>query len=284
MAAEPTERPEQRPLPLGAATAGQTTAVYDAIRHTSSSGDSAEPVARQERVICEWPLVIEVNGTPYSLMRTPGHDRELVLGFLFTEALIRGLADVFVLAECPAEESRIRVTLAPGLGASAPRTLVMSSSCGLCGHTDIPGLLRSVEPVGGDIRIGAGLLDRVSTAMRERQPLFQATGGTHAAVLFDEAGAILAVREDVGRHNALDKLVGYSLLTCIATSRLGVLLSGRASLELIIKVARTGLPLVGSVSAPTAAAVEAARHLGITLCGFVRPGRVTVFAHPHRVH
>lgn len=239
----------------------------------------------------ESALVIGVNpavGGPggaanYTIMRTPGHDRELTVGFLFTEGIINSLDDIAALTECPETPNSIAVTTTGPVSAPASRNLVVSSSCGLCGRADIDALLKRLGKIRSDIRINSDILYDLPDAVKARQALFQATGAAHAAALFDEHGSLMVVREDVGRHNALDKVIGHALLTAVDLGRLGVFLSGRASLELIIKAARGRLPIVVAVSAPTAAAVMTAEQLGITLAGFARESGFTIYAGADRI-
>ena len=232
----------------------------------------------------EAPLVIRVNDeTNYSLMRSPGQDRELTVGFLFTEGLIDSVKEIHMLQECSDTPDLMRVTTARPQSRSAARAQMVSSSCGLCGRTDIPALIEGLQPVGEGIRINSEILFTVPVSVRERQDLFKATGATHAVALFDPRGTVLAVREDVGRHCALDKLIGYALLHGIPTTGCGVFLSGRASLEMIIKAARARISMVVAVSAPTGAAVDAANRLGITLCGFARGDAVTLYTREDRI-
>jgi len=245
------------------------------------------PLDRQSRtrfLVQEAPLLIHVNGeTEYTLMRTPGQDRELTVGFLFTEGMIEALADVLMIGECPDTPNLVKVTTARPQPPGAKRALIINSSCGLCGRTDIPALLAGLEPVGAGVRVAMETLFTVPGAVREQQALFKATGATHAAALFDAAGSVLVVREDVGRHCALDKVIGYALLNGLSTADCGVFLSGRASLEMIVKSVRAGVSVIASVSAPTAAAVEAALRLNVTLCGFVRDDAFTVYTREDRI-
>ena len=235
-------------------------------------------------LLLERPLVIRLNGSAeYSIMRTPGHDRELAIGFLFTEGLIRGIADVGRLNECPDSADVMEVTTLTAGGGPAKRTTTVNSSCGLCGRTDIDALLAAVAPVTASTTMPVSVLYEIPDRIRKTQLLFHATGASHAAGLFGARGEILVAREDVGRHNALDKVIGNRLLAGQSAEGCGAFLSGRASLEMIVKAARARLPIVAAVSAPTAAAVEAAERLCITLCGFVRGAEVTVYTHEGRI-
>jgi len=229
-------------------------------------------------VIIEFPLTIRVNDDAFAVMRTPGDDRELVAGFLLTEGLIASLDDIHTFSQCEDSPHVITVKTARPSGGSSPRNMIITSSCGLCGHENIQALLESLKRVECPMKMPLDILFRIPDLARASQALFSRTGGAHAAALFDNQGNLQAVREDVGRHNALDKLLGYALLAGIATKESGIFLSGRVSLELIIKVVRARVPLIAAVSAPTAAAVQAADRLGITLCGFMRGNEVSVYA------
>ena len=241
---------------------------------------------RRERraLVGEAPLTIEIRGgSAYTLMRTPGEDRELAVGFLFSEGLIAGMAELLTLEECARDANVVRVALAAAAGLPPRRNLTVSSSCGLCGRAGLESLVAGLGPVGAGLRVPLEVLYALPERVRAGQALFRATGGSHAAALFDAAGRVLALREDLGRHNALDKVLGWALLSGTALAPLGVFLSGRASLEMVAKAARAGLGLVAAVSAPTTAAASAARRVGLTLCGFVRGAEVTVYTRPERI-
>lgn len=258
-------------------------------------------------IVEEQALRVEVEGIgDYTLMCTPtgsvraagylatdgalGDTREpgalaLAAGFLLTEGLIDTMADVESMAVCPASASRVQVRLAdPRHIRSVRRSGVVTSSCGVCANVD-----GVVEPsactlnVGRDLVVAAADLQRRMQAMRARQTIFGRTGGTHAAALFAADGSLLALAEDLGRHNALDKAIGHCLLHALPTHGGCVTLSGRVSLEMITKAARAGIELVAAVSAPSSMAIDAAHHVGITLCGFVRGARLTAFSHPARL-
>jgi len=246
--------------------------------------DSVHPEGhlRRDVVISESPLSIQVDGVNYTLLRTPGNDRELVVGFLFTEGLIGNIVDIMLLSECPDTPDAIMVkTSAPS--DNPQRTLVMTSSCGLCGREDIEALIRSLARIESDCRISLEQIHRVQAAIRDSQPLFRATGSAHAAALIKPDGAIACVKEDVGRHNAMDKLIGYAMLNQISMDATSVFLSGRTSIEMIIKAGRARIPILLAVGAPTNAAVEAADRFGITLCGFVRDDGLSVYTHGWRI-
>lgn len=209
----------------------------------------------------------------------------LCAGFLFAEGMIDGMADIASLAVCPDSPDVVKVRLAdPERCRGHRRGGLVASSCGVCGSVDDTGdLCTGLSAVPDTLRISAERFVPLMAAMRERQAIFDTTGGTHAAALFSPEAALLASAEDLGRHNAFDKVVGQCLLRQQSTAGCGVLLSGRVSLELIVKAARAGIELVAAVSAPSSLAIDAADRLGITLCGFVRQGRLTAFTHPQRL-
>lgn len=241
---------------------------------------------RRERraLLAEAPLTIEIrSGAAYTLMRTPGGDRELAVGFLLSEGLIAGLAELLTLEECAESRNLVRVALAATAAPAPRRNLTVNSSCGLCGRADLDSLFAGLRPAGAGPEVPIEVLYALPGRVRAGQALFRATGASHAAALFDAAGRVLALREDLGRHNALDKVLGWALLAGTALAPLGVFLTGRASLEMVAKAARAGLALVAAVSAPTAAAVAAAERANLTLCGFVRGEEVTVYTRPERI-
>jgi FdhD protein len=227
-------------------------------------------------------------------MRTPGHDEDLAVGFLFTEGIIRGRGDV---QQVVARGQRaadglvnvVRVELAPGVPVDfkrLERNFYMTSSCGVCGKASIEAVaVQGQYDLGAvDFHIAGAALGRLPAALKAQQAVFEQTGGLHASGLFDATGAIVALREDVGRHNALDKVIGHALLRGeLPLSRNGVIVSGRASFELLQKAKMAGCPLVAAVGAPSSLAVELAREFGITLVGFLKADRFNVYSRPDRV-
>jgi FdhD protein len=209
----------------------------------------------------------------------------LCAGFLLTEGMIDSTVDIASLAVCPESPNVVRVRLVdPSRSRSNRRGGFVASSCGVCGGVESAADLRDgLVHVPDTLRIGAARFAPLMAAMQERQSIFNSTGGTHAAALFSSDAVLLASAEDLGRHNALDKIIGQCLLRDQPMNGCGVLLSGRVSLELIVKAARAGIELVAAVSAPSSLAIEAADRLGITLCGFVRQGRMTAFTHIQRL-
>ncbi|OIQ94642.1 protein FdhD [mine drainage metagenome] len=209
----------------------------------------------------------------------------LSIGFLLTEGMIACLDDIAELAVCPEAHEVVRVRLVrPAQVRTNRQGGFVASSCGACGPVGgVADLRAGLIPVGDALRIEPRQLQQLMTAMEARQRLFNRTGGAHAAAVFSPGAEILATAEDLGRHNALDKAIGQCLLRGRATAGCGVLMSGRVSLEMIVKAARAGIELVAAVSAPSSLAVEAAAALDITLCGFVRDGRSTAFSQPRRL-
>ncbi len=225
-------------------------------------------------------------------MRTPGHDAELAAGFLLSEGVIAGPGDLARVAPCGdgdgAGRNVVNAYLAPGVEfdpARFTRNVYTTSSCGICGKASLE-LIRAVcpSPLSGGFRVAAEVLHRLPARCREAQGVFDRTGGLHAAALFDASGKLLLAREDVGRHNAFDKVVGALLLAGeIPASERVVLVSGRASFELVQKGLVAGIPVLAAVGAPTSLAVETAREFGMTLAGFLRDGRFNVYAGGERI-
>jgi FdhD protein len=223
-------------------------------------------------------------------MRTPGHDFALAAGFFFSEGIVAGREAIWKIAYCPSaeEENVVEVHLEPGVAFDPQRftrNVYTTSSCGVCGKTSID-MVRGVCPAPpvGRVRIDREVLTGLPAALRRAQPVFAGTGGLHAAGLFDAAGRLLLQHEDVGRHNALDKLIGTLLLDgALPASDRVLLVSGRASFELVQKALAAGIPVLAAVGAPSSLAMELARELGLTLVGFLRDGRFNVYSGEERI-
>jgi FdhD protein len=252
-----------------------------------STDDSPASARKQDCVVAvEGPVTIDVNSLgSYTIMSSPGDRRALAVGFLFSEGMIDGIQHVDLIEECQDTPDVLRIRLsegAPGV-AGKERNLLIVSSCGFCGAEELGKRLAALPRVGDTLRIRGRMLRAISEIMREEQPLFRECGGTHAAGIFSLSGEPIAIAEDIGRHNALDKAIGKCLLSGQSTSGLLATLSGRVSLEMVVKCARAGIEFISAVSAPTSYAIQAAQECRITLCAFVRETRATVFTWPHRI-
>jgi FdhD protein len=235
-------------------------------------------VQERDAVAVEEPLEIRINGDPVAVtMRTPGHDEELALGFCLTEGLAPRSAAP------PADLAANTVEVTAG-GTPTARNFYTSSSCGVCGKGALEAVAVEAPRVESELRVSAGLVPQLPDRLREAQAAFAATGGLHATGLFDSGGHLLCVREDVGRHNAMDKVIGWAFRDSrLPLADTVLCVSGRLSFELVQKAAVAGCPLLVAVGAPSSLAVELARDRGLTLCGFVRDGRVNVYTEPWRI-
>ena len=248
------------------------------------------PVEGRDDLAREEPLEIRVRGRAISVtMRTPGHDDELAAGFLWTEGVIDRGADIAHIEPSirHAEGNVINVFLTAGVEVDFERLtrhVFASSSCGLCGKATIEAVYHRFGPVKSDLRIAAHVVEQLPGKLRASQAIFDRTGGLHAAGLFDERGELRVAREDVGRHNAVDKVLGHALLKgWTPLNRSMLLVSGRASFEIVQKALAAGIPIIAAVSAPSSLAAEFAHASGQTLIGFLRPGRMNLYTHPERI-
>jgi FdhD protein len=244
-------------------------------------------------VAVEEPLEVRIGHLPLAvLMRTPGDDQELTAGFLLTEGFVKSAADIQELRRCPgtSPEARENVIVALLRDASAidperlQRNLYASSSCGMCGKARIDQVRQSHPPIQDEVRVSREVLTVLPQRLRERQTGFDATGGLHAAGLFDRDGRTLCIREDVGRHNAVDKVIGWALLDGrVPLSAHLLQVSGRAGFEILQKALAARVPVVSSVSAPSSLAVDLARAANMTLASFVRGENLSVFSGEFRI-
>jgi FdhD protein len=255
------------------------------LRIRGAGTDAVSAQEQPDQLAVEAPLTLKFRGeTVATTMRTPGHDLELALGWLVAEGVARRPGDVLEATSCDPDTVQFR--LAPGVTPPRARLGATSSACGVCGSDTIDEVLarRGPAPVPGlplvDAAVIAALPDRLRTAQRA----FARTGGLHAAGLFTAEGQAVCVREDVGRHNAVDKVVGWALQAgLLPAASLLLQVSGRASFELTQKAAMAGIPLLSAVSAPSTLAVDLAREAGLTLVGFVRGDSMNVYAGSDRV-
>jgi FdhD protein len=249
----------------------------------------SELTNRADLLAVEAPLEIRLGGRVVSVtMRTPGQDAELAVGFLFTEGILTSPEQVQGVRTCGAGNV-VCVDLRPGLAVDLRRLerhFYASTSCGVCGKASLDAVRVCVRhrPVEGQPVMAATTIHRLPAALRAAQPGFACTGGLHAAALFDAGGALLCLREDVGRHNALDKLIGVQFQTGRTPLAGDILLvSGRASFELVQKAAVAGIPILAAVGAPSSLAVELARECGLTVLGFVREDRFNIYTGAARI-
>ena len=246
---------------------------------------------RSDDTAREEPLEIRVEGRSVAVvMRTPGHDEELTAGFLVTEGVVQKQRDILEITQCPVTtESKGNVVDVLLGGAvvqweSLTRHVFSASSCGLCGKTSIESVFQKFSATSVDWSVPAELLWTLPDKLREAQETFSKTGGLHASAIFDREGNLVVLREDVGRHNALDKVLGYCLLQGMLPLNEHILLvSGRVSFEIIQKALAGGIGLVAAISAPSSLAVEFAAEAGQTLVGFLRSGTLNVYTHPERL-
>jgi len=297
--AEPAAAVAREP---GGADPGSAAAAIVAVRAVCVDSEGAAP--GEDLLAVEEPLEIRVGFGPPSrrlrrtvslTMRTPGSDAELAAGFLYSESLIETREEILELRargegpDVDGPRNVVRVELRPGVEPDLGRLerhFYTTSSCGVCGKTSLEALETAADrpPLQDGFRVESAVLLGLPEKLRSAQELFGRTGGLHAAALFTPAGRLLCLREDVGRHNALDKLVGAQLLggRLPLADRI-LLLSGRASFELLQKSFLAGAPVVAAVGAPSSLAVELAAHFGITLVGWLRQGRFTIYSHAERI-
>jgi FdhD protein len=259
----------------------------------SADGERTRP----DSIAVEEPLELRVDGRPLAVtMRTPGHDVELAHGFLHTEGVIGSVDDIRDARYCDSRDDEGRNTynvldlgLSPGVPApevGVERNFYTTSSCGVCGKASLDAVRVKTRfsPADDPVRVPFDVLVTLPDALRDHQQVFDRTGGLHAAGLFSATGELLVVREDVGRHNAVDKVVGWALLGGLIPARGCVLVvSGRTSFELAQKAVMAGIPVLGAVSAPSSLAVDLADECGLTLAGFIRNGSMNVYTHASRI-
>jgi FdhD protein len=268
-------------------------AVERPVERRGTSAGAGQRAANRDLVVAEEPLELRIGDESLMVtMRTPGDDLDLAAGLLFTEGVITSLDDVAALLHGGKGKGRDRdnvvfVEPAPGRrlnAAAARRVLRATAACGLCGKDSIAAVRRRIPRIADDTRVSLSVVLGLSETIRRGQLVFATTGGLHAAGVFKPDGTLLVVREDVGRHNAVDKVIGAQLRDGVRSlAGTVMLLSGRAGFELVQKAAIARVPVVCSVSAPSALAVDLAEEVGMTLVGFVRGASANVYTHPHRI-
>ena len=248
--------------------------------------------ASQDQVAVEEPLEIRLRGEPFQvLMRLPGWEKELALGFLYTEGIVRDLSEVVTIHFCgratdpllPSYVVDVQLTDAAWNRRGRRHLEVAYSSCGLCAKEAVSEICRATAPVESNLEATPDSLLNLMGRMYEAQEVFQETGGTHGVALASPDGSYFLLAEDVGRHNAMDKVIGRALLQQRNLTGLVALLSGRISLEMALKAIRARIPILAAVSAPTSMALTLAQELNLTLVGFARETRLNIYTHPHRL-
>jgi FdhD protein len=245
--------------------------------------------ARDEVLVVEEPLELRLDGAPLAVtMRTPGHDVELAAGFAVTEGIVRDFGVVTQVAHCDEQGNTVDLRTEPGAAGVTrpePRAFVASAACGLCGKATLESLRTRAEPLHADAtRVDAGVLLRLPEQLRAAQALFHTTGALHAAALFGVTGELLCVREDIGRHNAVDKVVGWAALEGrLPLSGTVLMISGRAGFEIAQKALVAGIPILAAISGSSSLAVALARENGLALAAFVRGESLTVYAGAERI-
>jgi FdhD protein len=282
----PALQPARKPLGRNGASDPAVVAT-EMLRYRSGT----RPGLQSDKLAREEPLEIRVSGQSVAVtMRTPGHDEELAAGFLLTEGLIHQREDVVTIAHCPAAaapQNTLNVFLAPSLKVDLTRLtrhVFASSSCGLCGKASIESVHQHFPPLTSRRTVSARILASLPERMRRAQATFDQTGGLHAAAIFDARGKLIVLHEDVGRHNAVDKVLGHGFLE----SRLPfdshiLLVSGRASFEILQKALAARVPIICAVSAPSSLAVDFARQSGQTLVGFLRGEGMNIYCGANRI-
>lgn len=239
-----------------------------------------------DRVACEQPLQITVDGTPVAVvMRTPGHDGDLVRGFLLTEGLVNSLDEV-ARVDLEAKQNHALVFLGDDVVLDherLSRNLYSASSCGICGKASIDAIQQNAPPIEAGFTVSTATVLVLPDALRAEQEVFANTGGLHAAALFSAGGKLLVLREDIGRHNAVDKVIGWAAVEKLDLAETLLQVSGRVSFEVMQKALVARIPLVSAISAPSSLAVEFARESGQTLIGFLRPPTFNIYSGDGRI-
>ncbi|MDX1953303.1 MAG: formate dehydrogenase accessory sulfurtransferase FdhD [Verrucomicrobiota bacterium] len=251
---------------------------------------NSSAVSQVDAVSVEEPIEFRIGGEAISItMRTPGHDDELAAGFLLTEGMIQSRSQILEIAPCPqpAAGSVLNLFLTPEVvvsSAAFSRQLLSNSSCGICGKSSMESIYNRFPPVQSAIKLAAAILSDLPNKLAAAQQQFSQTGGLHAAALFNPEGSLLVLREDIGRHNAVDKVIGWALFNLpLPLSSSILMVSGRVSFEIVAKAVAAGVPVVASISAPSTLAIELAIGNEVTLAGFVRGQSFNLYSRPDRL-
>jgi len=252
--------------------------------------DGNRSQAADDDVVIEEPLEVRVNGDSVSVtMRTPGDDFDLAVGLLWTEGIIRSSAEIGTIAYFPDEEQPelkniVNVVLVDNTRKiESSRRFWSNSSCGLCGKATLDAIRQSCQPISSSIQVSSELLQSIPSRLRQAQSNFERTGGIHAVALFDVEGMLLVLREDIGRHNAVDKVLGAALMRGLPLPETVMMVSGRLGFEIAQKAVVAGIPVVASISAASSLAIELATSFGMTAIGFLRGRTMNVYSHPERI-
>ena len=253
--------------------------------------DEKQPHSIEDDIVIEEPLEVRVNGESLSVtMRTPGDDFDLAVGLLWTEGIIQLGGEIGTIAYCPDEEQPelkniVNVTLIDAKRRiESSRRMWSNSSCGLCGKATLDAIRQTCQPIASRIVVSSELLFSLPGRLREAQANFERTGGIHAVGLFDQQGSLLVLREDIGRHNAVDKVLGAALLGGLSLADTVLMVSGRLGFEIAQKALVAGIPVVASISAASSLAIELATDFGMTTIGFLRGRSMNVYSHAERIN
>lgn len=255
----------------------------ETVRISRLSADNP-PVNIDDHVATEKAITIMIDKVgSFTVLATPDDLEALAVGFLFSEGMIDSIDDVIDISIKPQLPDVVGVTIHDPSRVTISRNMIVASSCGMCGSRNIDSLLKTTPQADNTMQLIQTQLNDIADSLLSSQHVFKKTGATHAAGIFDSTGQILSFAEDIGRHNALDKAVGESLIQKQSIQSCGVVLSSRASFEMIAKSARANAEIIIAVSAPSSLAIEAANKWNITLCGFVRPQKANIYTHPQRI-
>jgi len=237
-----------------------------------------------DHVVIEQAITIMIDKVgSFTIMATPSDIEALAVGFVYSEGMIDSIDDVVAVSTKSRLPNVVGIQVHDPTRISIRRNMIIASSCGMCGIRNIDKMLSEMPLCGLSLELSGNLLIEVTEHLRSMQQIFRMTGGSHAVGIYDSSGKIIAFAEDLGRHSALDKTIGKCLLDKLPMKGCVAVLSGRVSLEMVTKAARAGIELIAAVSAPSSFAIEAADRWNITLCGFVRTGKINVYTHPERI-